>query len=200
MGGYGSGRQWHYSTKSTAEDCYVLDVNWMTREGVFDDGGQRSGSIRWSNAYTGQETSSIGYEVNSRERWIRLHYRRVRDDERLDYKFPLTTTDLPWGGVRWWFVCDLTCNRRHCGRRVGKLYLPPGSKYFGCRHCHDLTYESCQESHRYDKILNMSPAEIRAVGFDPRDVLADQRVEKRFKRQVARNEQRRRRRKALNWS
>jgi hypothetical protein len=23
--------------------------------------------------------------------------------------------------------------------------LPPGALYFGCRHCHDLTYASCQE-------------------------------------------------------
>ena len=31
---------------------------------------------------------------------------------------------------------------------VGKLYLPPGELCFGCRHCYDLTYESCRESHR----------------------------------------------------
>ena len=29
----------------------------------------------------------------------------------------------------------------------GKLYLPPGGKYYGCRHCYDLTYESSQTSH-----------------------------------------------------
>ena len=29
---------------------------------------------------------------------------------------------------------------------MGKLYLPPGGRYFGCRHCHDLTYRSRQES------------------------------------------------------
>ena len=37
-----------------------------------------------------------------------------------------------------------------CGRRVGKLYLPPGGRYYGCRHCHRLTYSSCQDSHKYD--------------------------------------------------
>src|SRR5262249_18413085 len=31
-----------------------------------------------------------------------------------------------------------------CGRRVRKLYL--SGKYFGCRHCHNLTYRSQQES------------------------------------------------------
>ena len=32
-----------------------------------------------------------------------------------------------------------------CGRRVGTLYLPPGSKYFGCRHCYNLSYDSRNE-------------------------------------------------------
>ncbi len=34
---------------------------------------------------------------------------------------------------------------RRCGRRVGKLYLPPGEAYFACRECHQLTYQSQQE-------------------------------------------------------
>jgi hypothetical protein len=29
---------------------------------------------------------------------------------------------------------------------VGTLYLSPGGKYFGCRHCYDLSYESRNES------------------------------------------------------
>lgn len=33
-----------------------------------------------------------------------------------------------------------------------KLYLPPGEHRFGCRQCHDLTYESSQESHMTDKL------------------------------------------------
>jgi hypothetical protein len=33
---------------------------------------------------------------------------------------------------------------------VAKLYLPPQGRKFGCRTCHDLTYESSQESHAYD--------------------------------------------------
>jgi hypothetical protein len=33
-----------------------------------------------------------------------------------------------------------------CGRRVRKLYL--SGRYFGCRHCHELTYASSRESDR----------------------------------------------------
>jgi len=48
------------------------------------------------------------------------------------YRVSLTTTPLPWGGLRWWFTCPLVVEGRSCGRRVGKLYLPPGRGYFGC--------------------------------------------------------------------
>ena len=40
----------------------------------------------------------------------------------------------------------LTVNGRDCNRRVAKLYLPPSCRYYGCRHCYDLTYKSSQES------------------------------------------------------
>jgi hypothetical protein len=45
-----------------------------------------------------------------------------------------------YGGQRMWMLCP------ECGRRCGKLYLPPSASSFGCRDCHDFTYTSCQES------------------------------------------------------
>ena len=60
---------------------------------------------------------------------------------KMEYKVDITDTPCHLGGVRYWFICPL----RNCGRRVGKLYLPLGGKYFACRHCYDLTYRSCQE-------------------------------------------------------
>jgi len=65
----------------------------------------------------------------------------------------LQTTPTAIGGMRWWFTCALLVSGRSCGRRVSKLCLPPGSRYFGCRRCHDLTYASCQESHKYDRLF-----------------------------------------------
>ncbi|MHC4354801.1 MAG: hypothetical protein ACYS0H_19035, partial [Planctomycetota bacterium] len=38
-----------------------------------------------------------------------------------------------------------TTNGVYCGRRVGTLYLVSGGKYFGCRHCYNLSYESRNE-------------------------------------------------------
>ena len=41
-----------------------------------------------------------------------------------------------FGGARWWFQCPT------CRRRVRKLFIPPRRRYFGCRNCHRLTYNS----------------------------------------------------------
>ena len=64
----------------------------------------------------------------------------------MDYKVRLETTRPNFGGLRWWFICPLV--RRDGGppRRVAKLYLPHGAKYFGSREGYGLTYTSCQES------------------------------------------------------
>jgi hypothetical protein len=55
-------------------------------------------------------------------------------------------TPCHFGGKRPWLIC------MDCGRRVGVIYLRV--KKFACRHCHDLTYRSCQESDsRFGKFL-----------------------------------------------
>jgi hypothetical protein len=50
-----------------------------------------------------------------------------------------------------------------CGRRVGKLYLPPGGRYYGCRQCHDLTYTSCQQSDKRVSRLRQDPEALDAI-------------------------------------
>jgi hypothetical protein len=63
----------------------------------------------------------------------------------VDYTVVLQTRQPYHGGIRWWFTRPLKVDGRACYRRVGKLYLPPGGLYFGCRHCYDLSYRSVQE-------------------------------------------------------
>ena len=55
------------------------------------------------------------------------------DVEQVKQTVHLCFTEPHFGGKRWFMVCP------YRGLRVGKLYLPPGAHYFGCRHCHDLT-------------------------------------------------------------
>lgn len=201
MGGHGSGRHLHYGAKTTVEDCWDIDIAWMAREGMFDGSGRRSGSIRWFDAYSGEQTSSIGYDLNVPQRRLRLRDQFCSDKTSFDYPIPLTTTDLPWGGVRWWFICPLTCNGRYCGRRVRKLYLPPGRVYYGCRHCYDLTYRSSQRSGCDVGYFVGLGRRVGASGEALRNdwnqsLLEEDRLEQRARK----NEQRRQRRKAKGWA
>jgi len=134
MGGSGSGR-WTFS--STVEDCLRLDVNWMMREGYIRAGWHRAGSVYWSR--NGEQVASIGYEARMDESppFVRLHY-TVDRTENIDYRVGLTATYPHLGGVRWWFICPA----RGCGRRVGKLLKAPGGKYFFCRRCLGIGYQS----------------------------------------------------------
>lgn len=50
---------------------------------------------------------------------------------------PVGTVRPHLGGKRFWFQCG-------CGKRVGRLYMPPGQQVFRCRHCYNLTYRSAQ--------------------------------------------------------
>ena len=56
---------------------------------------------------------------------------------------PLTWTECNFGGERSWFVCPGVA----CGRRVAFLYGP--GRYFLCRHCYSLVYESQRENAMY---------------------------------------------------
>jgi hypothetical protein len=83
--------------------------------------------------------------------WLRLCYTLAASGQAIEYTLRLTATRPRFGGLRWWFVCPLSAAGRPCERRVAKLYLPPHGRYFGCRHCHNLSYRSAQE---HDKRLD----------------------------------------------
>jgi hypothetical protein len=158
MGGPGSGSHYHWwrdSKKTTVEDCLSIDANRWMREGILKARVHLSGSWPWR--YQSGRECSITYEVLTLDMtWpqVRLRYSlsRTGKPESVDYHVRLATTCPRFGGLRWWFLCPLAPHGRTCNRRVGKLYLPPGQNYFGCRHCHDLTYTSCQESHQHDSL------------------------------------------------
>ncbi len=82
------------------------------------------------------------------------------------YPLAVTWTHPHYGGRRWWWICPLVVDGVYCRRRVGKLYLPPGGQYFGCRHCYQLAYTSSQDSRKPDhlaRLLNLDPEAIRLL-------------------------------------
>jgi hypothetical protein len=98
-------------------------------------GGFGSG---WQGSKKATVEGSIVLFRDTDNAWLRLHYRA--NGEAVDYKVQLVTTKPNYGGRRWWFICPIV------RRDGGKLYLPPGSKYFGSREAYGLTYTSRQES------------------------------------------------------
>jgi hypothetical protein len=160
MGGYGSGNHyhwWRHGKKTIVEDCLSLDANRWMREGILSNGSERNGSWQWT--YHDGRRFVVNYQVTIWEMdepalrlWYSWAWTATGEKESADYWVRLAATSQHFGGQRWWFVCPLGVNGVACNRRVGKLYLPPGGRTFGCRHCHELTYKSCQESRKYDSL------------------------------------------------
>jgi hypothetical protein len=160
MGGLGSGNRYHWwrrDKRTVVEDCKNIDANRWTREGILKASVFLAGSWRWT--YSNGGGFVIHYQVDTLDLSspsVFLNYSWVwtstQQQESASYRVGLTATRPRFGGLRWWFNCPLVVNGRPCNRRAGKLYLPPRGRYFGCRHCHGLTYTSCQESHKFDSL------------------------------------------------
>ncbi len=149
--------RYSWSNRYIVELCQRFGIADLAGAGVFEKGPGHYWSYSWQTIF-GEQKGSIGYWFKERpdgRLYLELSY--ISTDgltgERtpMAYGVDMTTTPCNFGGVRHWFFCPLVVNGKACGRRIGKLYMPPGAKYFGCRNCHDLTYR-CQQEH--DKRLD----------------------------------------------
>ncbi|MEO9516088.1 MAG: hypothetical protein ABJH45_02535 [Paracoccaceae bacterium] len=158
MGGYGSGRP---GFKQKAEQCRSLDVNRLKREGALRIG--HVGTWVWSR--DDEEVARIGYQTTNAG--FQLDYRVMQyggDWETITQTVPLTLVDCHYGKQRPYFLCPGVVNGRHCGRRVGKLFM--GGKYFLCRHCYNVAYTS-QSEPSYDRALRRANKLRVALGVEP---------------------------------
>lgn len=179
MGGYGSTRWGSHTPRQTVDDALSLPTRPLLE--TLGAGVPASGGLTWRSGYDRSETASIGYVFTPLPApgRLRLRYTQHRGTEReaqYDYAVQLDTTPLHFGGVRWWFRCPLARTDRSgettpCNRRCGKLYLPSGEQYFGCRICYDLTYRSCQEAHQFDGLYQRLAARLGCRFEDVRDAL-----------------------------
>jgi hypothetical protein len=158
MGGFGSGRR--PELPGTVEDCLAIDASRWMREGILRDGVVRSGLRQWGAS--GQW--SIAYQADASVLTVRLRYTIKNSGERFDYPISLQTTEPRFGGLRWWFTCPLSTGDKRCARRVRKLFLPPGCKYFGCRYCYSLTYQSRREDAASRALTKAQKIRVRLGG------------------------------------
>jgi hypothetical protein len=156
MGGSGSTRWGWHSRKTQVEECHKLTIYFL-KPYLYP---LRNGGVTWRIGE--REAGSISYRIRGNETpeviWLAYTIGKNSGNP-VDYDYPvrLTTSALPWGGVRYWFTCPAV----GCGRRVGCLYLPSGGKYFACRHCYHLAYESSQESHTSFALYDFIAAEMQ---------------------------------------
>ncbi len=165
MGGILSGR---HPQRCLVESSFTLDMSNLRREGTIAPGVHHWRTVTWKRSETGEVCGTITCEVNTIEpddSFLRLTY-SVNGDAQ-DYRVRLSVTPCRFGGVRWWFHCP------HTGRRVSKLYLPPGARRFLSRFAYRLAYRSerggpMDRSHwRQGRIYSRLGAEYRVFEQPP---------------------------------
>lgn len=143
-------------SKRESDSCRQISVSWLKKHGYFPQSSSfRSGSITWTSRWGNKNSISISVATSDASQdgdagHVRLWYTHTDhegDKSDMDYQVELTTTDCHYGGKRYWFICPLVKNGVPCQRRVGVLYMY--SKYFGCRHCGELTYSSRNQGGRF---------------------------------------------------
>lgn len=137
--------RYYYSKKEEADSLKKIQMWWLKKNKYLEKGCWKAGGIKWTNSWSGKE-SNISFYISllEQEKYLQLVYTQTDyssgEKQDFDYKVPIVTTPCYFGGVRYWFRCSFWSNGVYCGRRVGVLYL--GGKYFACRYCYDLTYNS----------------------------------------------------------
>lgn len=164
MGGYGSGRS---GGRPTVESSLTLNLPRLFNTGWLKANTWTSGTLRWSIVGTGEETASMGFEarLGEEEGDIRLRWTSTNpwsgEKRQCENRIMLTTSQQPFGGRRWWFVCP------HTGRRAARLHLPSGANTFACRNAYQLAYRSQRETAR-DRALSRAFALRRKLSDDGR--------------------------------
>jgi hypothetical protein len=148
--------RYNYNKKDTVENSLDIDVFWLRKHGYLH--GYKNGGITWTYRSGSKASISICTNISDEQKYLRFIYsstdKATEQKVEYDYKVSIVTTTCEFGGVRYWFLCPLFKDGVGCNRRVAKLYL--GTKYFGCRQCHNLTYDSCQSHNkRFDIIGKM---------------------------------------------
>lgn len=157
------------SNRKTIDESMSIDIFWLNHHGYLK--GHKVGLINWIGS--SKQKDGLGIEVSVDKQYAERSYLRLiytlkdsqtREKYKRDYKVPLVTTPCNYGGVRYWFICPLSVNGRSCNRRVAILYMPPVGNYFGCRHCHNLTYRCQKEHSRMVDAMLKDPAFMDYIG------------------------------------
>jgi hypothetical protein len=156
MGGDGSGRR---LDKELVENCAKLDIDLLHHREMIIAGEITFGSLvcHFDHDFPFRIEAKADAKRMDRSFLLLEHSTTDYLSGRCyvtSQKIQLEFTRPNFGGVRCWARCPLEREGERCSRRVLKLYKPFDSSEFGCRACHNLTYRSSRESHRYDGLVS----------------------------------------------
>lgn len=156
MGGWGSGRRWHFGAKELTGDYRQIDVRRWQREGFLEP----HQNFGWQWSWEGEKVASIGV-ATKRDRVILTYKCRRNGEDWKDMSYPvgLDWTPCNFGGWRPWFRCPV----RGCGRRVAILY---GGEIFACRQCFQLAYP-CQREVYFERWARRANKIRARLGWEP---------------------------------
>ena len=162
MGGRNSGYPIWMERKNTVEQCLHLDAS---RLGLRRHVGRKStGDIAWTDPRTGIKMAGVDLVLDLRTSYEPAAFVSFRIAELeivRTQKIPLVSYRPYFGGRHWFFECPTCGEEGLTPLRVRKLYLPlDGGTAFGCQRCHDLTYDSAQDSHRFDRLFRDITKEV----------------------------------------
>ena len=138
MGGMGSGRTRRRVTDEST-GSFVLGVKGLL--GRLPRSAVGGGTVTFRSSRWGELAVEVRLDTTDPAApYLELtHETRDEPAERITYRVGLATTRPRYGGERWWFVCPSS------GRRVFKLYLPNGGRWFLSRAAYRLAYQVTRE-------------------------------------------------------
>jgi hypothetical protein len=144
-------RYFYWDKKTEADGLCILDMKWLRKQKYIEEHCIWNGSLYWTHRPTGDRSSISAYIDNTTYTpTMRLTYTQTShssgEKTDLDYSIKLIKTLCRFGGFRYWFKCPLQKNGIPCPHKSSKLYL--SRKYFGRRHCHQLSYHSKNENRK----------------------------------------------------
>ncbi len=133
-------KRYKLDRKIEVEECLKLSINSFYEANLLRDGAD--GQTLWLNLF-GNEIARVDFSINIKpsDNFIQLKY-LIKNVNKVSYTVRLITTKCNFSGVRYWFICPAIKNNEPCCKRSGVLYKPYNSKYFACRFCYELTYQS----------------------------------------------------------
>lgn len=149
MGGYYSGR-WHwYTRKTTVEECHKIGIADFNK-GFLEQRYAETGIV-FESETDGAKYARVLAKYTVDKLLNRTGVETPERPKQTGQQFRLTRTACNYGGWRYWLICP------RCFRRCGKVYKPSYGGSYACRKCHDLSYTTAQEAHKYDRVASIAP-------------------------------------------